>query len=222
MAKYFRYNRAGIDVGDINIIALVAPLICSEYKPINNNDDHLKLVKQWDKEFLRPFPIQTLLKYSEPSSNTKSVVDVINDFYIEDGPPNVFLIGNNTRYYGEMVSIVDTKNLSSNGRVHSKLKINILIMFPIEVNQPISVLGYIDKEPDFTKTKEIHSAMKSAINSGYKQLSNVAVLLGINNRVLSVITGHCLVFMTERSETPVENVKKINIGLQLKCRKTVR
>lgn len=84
------------------------------------------------------------------------------------------------------------------------------------------VLGYADKEPNFTKAKEAHSASKSTANSDYRQLQNAATALGINAKALSIITGKCFVLMTDRADPSADRIPTLNIGLQFKDFKTVK
>lgn len=118
-----RYAELGINVGEIKIIALVAPLICSEYRPTNDNENTLHLTKNWAIDYaLKPVPIQMLVKCYKRFDTVKHVEKELSKLRAEYGAPTVCMIGNNTRYFGEMVTVVDTKNLKSTGRLHSKLK----------------------------------------------------------------------------------------------------
>lgn len=83
-------------------------------------------------------------------------------------------------------------------------------------------MGYVDKDPNFTKAKATHCATKLEVIGDYRQPFAVANQLGIENRVLSIITGNCYVNLTDRSNsTPDQHPKLMSIGLQLKCRKTM-
>lgn len=74
------------------------------------------------------------------------------------------------------------------------------------------------QEPDFDKAIEVHTAVKANQLNEFKQPATAATYLGIHERVLGKITGSVLVSPDDSTDA----YKKINIGLQLKVRGTVR
>lgn len=116
-----RYNQLGIEIGAITAIALVHPFFYSEYKPATSDGDQLHLIKQWDESILQPVPLQTLIKWPAYEPAVKFIEKELLKLATKVGYPTVVLVGKNSRYYGEMVSVVETVNLKSSGRVHSKI-----------------------------------------------------------------------------------------------------
>lgn len=111
----YRYTEAGIDVGEIKVIAFVAPLKWTEYKPIDDKSNELRLVKYWDDEKWQPIAVQTILKrfMSDEMPKVKLAKDVLRK-------PDVFLFGGRSHYYGEKATIADAQGLETHGRINSE------------------------------------------------------------------------------------------------------
>lgn len=73
------------------------------------------------------------------------------------------------------------------------------------------------EEPNLEPAKKIHMDDRHNQLMEYKQPPTVATLLGIGEKVLAKITGNVLV----NPPGSIDNIRKINIGLQLKYRNLV-
>lgn len=124
MASCYRYAVAGIDVGEIKVIAFVAPLKWIEYKPIDDKSNELKLVKYWDDEKWQPVAAQTMVKrfMSDEMPKIKQAKDVLR-------VPDVFLFGGRSHYYGEKATIADAQGFETHGRVNSEFLTEIFNFF---------------------------------------------------------------------------------------------
>lgn len=109
-----RYAECGIDVGDIKVVAYVALLKWTEYKPSETKPYAYELVKHWDDKKWEPIAIQALVQSCMPdkAEQFKLAKDVIRK--------TVVLFGNNSKYYGEVATVADAQNLEVNGRVNSE------------------------------------------------------------------------------------------------------
>lgn len=114
----WRYDEAGINVGEIKIVAFVAPLKWVGYKPSGNSKSYTyELAKCWNDEKWQPIAVQMLIK-SVLAAELPALKFASDELRV----PDVFLFGGNgkTHHYGELAQIVDTQSLETNGRVNSK------------------------------------------------------------------------------------------------------
>lgn len=115
LAHAYRYAEAGIDVGEIKVIAFVATLKWIEYEPIDDKSNELKLVKYWDNEKWQPVAVQTIVKRFMSDEMPKVILakDVVR-------VPDVFLFGGRSHHYGEKATIADAQGLETHGRINSE------------------------------------------------------------------------------------------------------
>lgn len=111
-----RYAESGIHIGEIKVVAYVVPLKWTEYAVPQTETNAYKLVEHWEKNKWIPVAAQTLIKcfMADKMPKMKRVSDVLST-------PNVFLLSNNSYYFGEVATINDTESLDTNGRIKSKI-----------------------------------------------------------------------------------------------------
>ena len=110
-----RYAACGIEVGELKLVAYVALLKWTEYKPSETMPNAYELVKHWDDKKWEPAAIQAIIQSCMPEKTQqfKLVKDVLHK--------SVILFGNKSYYYGEVATIAES--LDENGRVKSKCTI---------------------------------------------------------------------------------------------------
>lgn len=108
------YSEHGIELGEIKIVAFVAPLKWKEYVVSEKKSCAFELSKYCDEDNWQLVAVQTMVKSFMPEKwpEFKSVSEVLN-------VADVFLSSENSYHYGEMASICEAGNLKVNGRVNS-------------------------------------------------------------------------------------------------------
>lgn len=103
-------------MGEINVVAYVAPLKWIEYKVSEHQPIAYELLKHFDENNWQPVAIQTMVKSFMPEKNLQfqTVCDALNE-------DDVFLFSKNSYHFGEMGSIADSQQVATSGRVNSKL-----------------------------------------------------------------------------------------------------
>ena len=145
-----------------------------------------KLVKTWSKQE-SCYPLQCIVKNIKSySKKFKKTLQVAEAY--KTGT-EVFMLSN--PYYGSFGEVIDTSNFEKNGR--------------------IKVLLTVPAEPDLLKAMDMHGR----IQGGYMNAYQTAAMIGINNNVLSRITGTVLMIAGMKRQIS-DGTSKINIGLQLK------
>lgn len=112
-------------------------------------------------------------------------------------PVNTVVFMLSPPYYGSQGEVIDTSPVKKCGRI----KVNLIAK----------------QEPDFTKAHKIHDESKSKYLNGY----NASREIGISGQLLGRITGSILVIPGMRRGILAENQSRINLGLQLKFKKSV-
>lgn len=127
-------------MGEIKVIAFVAPLKWVEYKAIDDKSKELKLVEHWDSEKWQMVAVQTMVKrfMTDGIPPVKQAKDVL-------GVSNVFLFGGKSHYYGEKAIIAVDQGLETLGRVNSEFLLNktlsrlqiFFYLFILQINSTI-------------------------------------------------------------------------------------
>lgn len=112
-------------------------------------------------------------------------------------PVNTVVFMLSTPYYGSQGEVIDPSLVKKCGRI----KVNLIAK----------------QEPDFSKAHIMHDESKSKYLVGY----NAAREIGISGQLLGRITGSILVIPGMRRGILAENQSRINLGLQLKFKKSV-
>lgn len=112
-------------------------------------------------------------------------------------PVNTVVFMLSTPYYGSQGEVIDPSLVKKCGRI----KVNLIAK----------------QEPDFTKAHVIHDDSSRKYLIGY----NAAREIGISGQLLGRITGSILVIPGMRRGISAENQSRINLGLQLKFKKSV-
>lgn len=110
-----RYSEAGIDVGEIKMVAFVAPLKWSQYQPVDDKPE-FELADRYDDEKWKPVAAQTL--YLDHCTNRNLRHIPVKDAFRK---PQVFIQGKQSQHYGSMATVADIQSLDVNGRIKSKL-----------------------------------------------------------------------------------------------------
>lgn len=108
-----RYQKRGIEVGEIRFVAIARPVVAYEYKA--RPDEHIyDLVHHFGYD--QSLAVQTIVKQTK-----KYIVPAVKFLSkeLELYGPNVFMHGEQSRYFGEMVSVVETKDLTTTNRINS-------------------------------------------------------------------------------------------------------
>lgn len=109
-----RHDKCGIDAGEIRFVALVRPVIGYEYKA-RVDDQVYDLIKHFGYD--QPVAVQTIVKQTK--KYVVPMVKFLNQVLSASGP-KVFLQGKESRFFGEMVSIAETKDVATTNRINSK------------------------------------------------------------------------------------------------------
>ena len=145
-----------------------------------------KLVKTWSKQEAC-YPLQCIVKNIKSYSKKFKKTLQVADAY-KTGT-EVFMLSN--PYYGSFGEVIDTTNFEKNGR--------------------IKVLLTVPAEPELMKAMDMHGRIQGSYMNAYQ----TAGMIGINNNVLSRITGTVLMIAGMKRQIS-DGTSKINIGLQLK------
>lgn len=145
-----------------------------------------KLVKTWSKQE-SCYPLQCIVRNIKSyAKKFKKTLQVAEAY--KTGT-EVFMLSN--PYYGSFGEVIDTTNFEKNGR--------------------IKVLLTVPAEPELMKAMDMHGRIQGSYMNAYQ----TAGMIGINNNVLSRITGTVLMIAGMKRQVS-DGTSKINIGLQLK------
>ncbi|XP_037931182.1 5'-3' exoribonuclease 1-like [Teleopsis dalmanni] len=134
------------------------------------------------------YPVQCVVPEISLIQNKNIGVQKIEEFF----PVGTltFYLGN--KYHACAGEVIDPMTAYINGRIC------------------LRILSY--KYPDFTEAIELHNGLKENYVNSY----NASSIIGISPKCLGRITGTVLVVAGVRRNKNLENVPKLNIGLQLK------
>lgn len=100
-------------MGEIRVVAIARPVVAYEYRA--RLDEHIyDLVHH--SGYDQPVALQTIVK------QTKKYIVPMAKFLNQELKlygPNVFMHGEQSRYFGEMVSVAETKDLAATNRINS-------------------------------------------------------------------------------------------------------